>query len=84
MTNNAGGILGGISNGNTIVFKVAVKPVPSIYKTQQTINKNLENCDLTIEGRHDICLCPRIIPVIEAMAYLVLVDLVMQNKNSKL
>lgn len=84
MTNNAGGILGGISNGNTIVFKVAVKPVPSIYKTQQTINKNFENCDLTIEGRHDICLCPRIIPVIEAMAYLVLVDLVMQNKNSKL
>lgn len=79
LSNNAGGILGGISNGNDIVFQVAIKPVPSIYLKQQTINTNMEDSEILIEGRHDICLCPRIIPVIEAMTAITLLDLYLQN-----
>ncbi|MCR4952777.1 MAG: chorismate synthase [Treponema sp.] len=77
-TNHAGGILGGISNGNDIIFRIAVKPVPSIFKPQETITKNadgtFQNTTLEIKGRHDICLCPRIVPVVEAMTALVLAD----------
>lgn len=76
-SNHCGGILGGISNGNQIVFRIAVKPVPSIFKAQKTVCKNddkYENATLEIKGRHDVCLCPRIVPVVEAMAALVLVD----------
>lgn len=77
-TNHSGGILGGISNGNDIIFRVAVKPVPSIFKPQQTVTKNsdgtYQNTTLEIKGRHDICLCPRIVPVVEAMTALVLAD----------
>lgn len=79
-TNHAGGILGGISNGNTIVFRLAVKPVPSIFITQQTINKDGENIDLAIQGRHDVCLAPRIVPVVEAMAAITILDLFLQQK----
>lgn len=86
-TNNAGGILGGISNGNDIFFRLAVKPVPSIFKSQKTISVNesglFSDTDLVIEGRHDVCLCPRIVPVVEAMAAIVLADLFLQNKVSK-
>jgi len=87
-TNNAGGILGGISNGNDIFFRVAVKPVPSIFQSQKTISvdeaKKYTDSDLIIEGRHDVCLCPRIVPVIEAMTAIVLADLILQNRSSKL
>ena len=82
-TNNAGGILGGISNGNDIVFRVAVKPVPSIYLNQKTVDKDGNECDLLIEGRHDVCLAPRIVPVIEAMTAITLVDLILQNQTSR-
>lgn len=82
-TNNAGGILGGMSNGNDIVFRVAVKPVPSIYLNQKTVDKEGNECDLLIEGRHDVCLAPRIVPVIEAMTAITLVDLILQNQNSR-
>ena len=78
-TNNAGGILGGISNGNDIVFRVAVKPVPSIYLSQQTIDTNGENKEIRIEGRHDICICPRIVPVVEAMSWITLADFFLHN-----
>lgn len=77
-SNHCGGILGGISNGNQIVFRIAVKPVPSIFKAQKTVCKNddkYEDTTLEIKGRHDVCLCPRIVPVVEAMAALVLVDI---------
>ena len=78
-TNHAGGILGGISNGNQIIFRLAVKPVPSIFISQKTINKNGENIDLEIKGRHDVCLAPRIVPVVEAMAYITILDLFLQQ-----
>lgn len=85
-SNNAGGIIGGISNGADIFFRVAVKPVPSIFRTQQTISateRGFEDSDVVIEGRHDVCLCPRIVPVIEAMAAIVLADLLLQNRASR-
>lgn len=86
-TNNAGGILGGISNGNDIFFRLAVKPVPSIFQSQKTVTVNgdgtFSDTDLVIEGRHDVCLCPRIVPVIEAMAAITLVDLYLQNLAAK-
>lgn len=81
-SNNAGGILGGISRGDDIVFRVAVKPVPSIYLKQQTINTQFENSDIEIEGRHDVCLCPRIVPVVEAMTSLVIADMYLRNKTA--
>lgn len=86
-TNNSGGILGGISNGNDIEFSVAVKPVPSIFKVQKTIAKTqegFENTELQIKGRHDVCLCPRIVPVVEAMTKIVLADMILINRASKI
>ncbi len=76
MTNNAGGILGGISNGNDIISNIAVKPTPSIFKNQETINMQGSQENIKIEGRHDPCIVPRIIPVIESMAALVILDAV--------
>ena len=72
--NNAGGILAGISNGDTIVLRVAVKPIPSIAKKQKSINIANEAVDIQVGGRHDISAIPRIIPVCEAMVRLTLVD----------
>ncbi len=86
-TNNAGGILGGMTNGNTIIFRLAVKPVPSISKEQQTVQLNddgsYSNANIQVTGRHDVCLAPRIVPVVEAMAALVLADLLLQNRASR-
>jgi chorismate synthase len=73
-TNNAGGILGGISTGEEIVFRVAVKPTSSISKKQHTVNQAGEELEIRTIGRHDPCICPRLVPVIEAMAALVLED----------
>jgi chorismate synthase len=74
LTNNAGGILGGISTGQAIVVRVAVKPTPSIRKEQKSVDIRGEAVTMTIEGRHDPCIVPRIIPVVEAMAALVILD----------
>ena len=75
VSNSAGGILGGISNGNTVIVRCAVKPTPSIAVPQQTVNINNENTDIEIHGRHDPCLVPRIVPVAEAMCALVIADM---------
>jgi chorismate synthase len=74
MTNNAGGIVGGISSGADIIFRVAVKPVSSIARPQQTVDISGAERTIRTEGRHDACICPRIVPVVEAMACLVIED----------
>ncbi len=79
-SNNAGGILAGISSGADIVARVAVKPIPSIAKEQQTINLEGEPTTIKIGGRHDISAIPRIIPVCEAMAALTLADHLLRQK----
>lgn len=73
-SNHAGGILGGISTGQDIVFRVAVKPTSSISVPQQTVGVDGAERVIVTEGRHDPCICPRIVPVVEAMACLVLED----------
>ena len=74
-TNHCGGIQGGITNGNDIVFRVAFKPIPSIAKPQHTVNREGEPCEIVIQGRHDVCALPRAVVLIEAMAALVTVDM---------
>ena len=73
-TNRAGGILGGISNGDDIVLRAAVKPIPSIRKQQHTINRTGQPSELTLTGRYDTSAVPRIVPVLEAMVRIVLAD----------
>ncbi|AGF78243.1 chorismate synthase [Desulfocapsa sulfexigens DSM 10523] len=79
--NNAGGILAGISSGNEIVIRVAVKPIPSISKKQQSVNLANEAVTIQVGGRHDISAIPRIIPVCEAMVRLTLVDHLLRHMS---
>jgi len=74
LSNHAGGILGGISNGNEIIIRLAIKPTSSIERPQHTIDISGANCEVVVEGRHDPCIVPRVIPVVEAMAALVILD----------
>jgi len=72
--NDAGGILGGISNGEDILLRAAIKPIPSIQLEQRTVDHSGRPLPLRIQGRHDVSAIPRILPVCEAMVAIVLVD----------
>jgi chorismate synthase len=74
VTNRSGGIQGGISNGEDIVLKVAFKPTSTIFKEQDTVNSAGEEVKLQAQGRHDPCVLPRAVPIVEAMVALVLAD----------
>ena len=80
LTNRSGGIQGGISNGETIYFRVAFKPVATVMHQQQTVSESLENTKLKGRGRHDPCVLPRAVPMVEAMTALVLVDHALRQK----
>ena len=79
-TNNSGGIQGGISNGQDIYFRVLFKPVATISIKQNTLDKDLNAVELKAQGRHDPCVLPRAVPIVEAMAALTLIDLSLMNK----
>lgn len=80
-TNHSGGIQGGISNGEDIVLRVAVKPPSSIAQEQSTVNAAGENVTVAIKGRHDPCICPRVVPVVEAMIAVTLMDTVLTQRT---
>jgi chorismate mutase len=83
-TNHAGGVLGGISYGEDLVMRIAVKPPSSIIKEQNTVDMNGKPMKLSVGGRHDPCICPRIVPVCEAVVALVLIDhILMQERLAK-
>jgi len=81
LTNRSGGIQGGISNGETIYFRVAFKPVATVMHEQQTVDVNLKNTTLKARGRHDPCVLPRAVPMVEAMAALVLADHALRQRG---
>lgn len=82
-TNHAGGTLGGLSNGEQVVARVAIKPTSSIARDQETVDIHGKAQTILVEGRHDPCVVPRAVPVVEAMLCLVLADLLLQNRMSR-
>ena len=83
-TNHSGGIQGGISNGMDIYFDVAFKPVATIMQNQESIDKNGDTVTMEGKGRHDPCVVPRAVPIVEAMAALTIADFLLQNRASKI
>lgn len=84
VTNHNGGVQGGISNGEEIRFDVAFKPPSTIAKAQRTVNRQFEEVVLEAKGRHDPCVVPRAVPIVEAMACLVLVDHLLRQRSARL
>ncbi len=84
ITNHSGGIQGGISNGQDIYWRVAFKPIATLLKEQRTINKNQEETTINPKGRHDPCVLPRAVPIVEAMAAIVLADHFLLSRLSKI
>jgi chorismate synthase len=82
--NNAGGTLGGISTGEDIIVRVAIKPTSSIEQEQDTIDTNLEPRKITVYGRHDPSVVPRAVSVVEAMLAITLADLLLQNRSARI
>ena len=83
-TNHSGGVLGGISDGSPIVFRAAVKPTPSVAAVQHTVNRDGENIEISIHGRHDPVIVPRAVVVVEAMTALTLVDALFEGMSARM
>ncbi|MBQ7919819.1 MAG: chorismate synthase [Lachnospiraceae bacterium] len=83
-TNHAGGILGGMSDGSPIIIRASVKPTPSIFQTQDTVNKSGEEIEIQIKGRHDPIIVPRAVVVMECMTAITLLDALMINMSAKM
>ena len=83
-SNNAGGVLGGISSGQDVIVRAAVKPPSSISKEQKTVDSEGKDATVQVKGRHDPCICPRVVPVAEAMVSIVLADHYLRSKACKL
>lgn len=83
-TNNAGGILGGISNGMDIIIRLVVKPTSSINKAQDTVTQQGKKAEIRVEGRHDPCVATRAVPIAEAMVAITLIDHLYRNKSARL
>jgi len=83
-TNHAGGVLGGMTSGETVDFRVAFKPTATIAKEQDTVSKNLEPAKVVGKGRHDPCVLPRAVPIVEAMAALVAADALLIQRTVRL
>lgn len=83
-TNNSGGIQGGISNGQDIYFRVAFKPVATLLREQETVDNKGNATTLTARGRHDACVLPRAVPVVEAMAAITILDAYLLNKSTQM
>lgn len=84
LTNHAGGILGGMSDGSDIILRASIKPTPSIATTQQTVNKSGEEIDVSIKGRHDPIIVPRAVVVVEAMTAITIVDAMFANMSARM
>ena len=82
-TNRCGGVLGGLSTGSDLEFRLAVKPTPTVLRPQRTIDTALEGVELTATGRHDPCIVPRLVPVAEAMTAVVLADLCLRQRSAR-
>lgn len=83
-TNRSGGIQGGISNGMPIDFRIAFKPVATIMQNQESINANFEKVELQAKGRHDACVVPRAVPIVEALAAMTILDFYLRSKAEKI
>lgn len=83
-TNHSGGVQGGITNGENVVFNVAFKPIPSVMRPQQTVDSQGNPTILEIQGRHDVCVVPRVVPMVEAMAAMVTLDFILLKKCNKI
>ena len=79
-TNNSGGIQGGISNGQDVYFRVLFKPVATISKKQNTVDIHSNEVELEARGRHDPCVLPRAVPIVEAMAAITVLDLILTKQ----